>query len=581
MSLSKVRDLLLTGAVFLILILYFFHPINDLVGDLGFYLKGGEIILRTHSVFQTNLFSYTNPNFPYLNINWLSELVFYSIFKTLSFNGLLLTTVFISFLTFLIVFFTSQKKYGLPATLITSLLFLQILFERTDVKPEVFSYFFVSLFLFILFKFKDRHSNLIYFLIPLETLWVNFHIYFFVGLALISIFIIDEIIEAKNFKLSTRLKTLLTVFIGSLVSTLINPNFLKGTLYPLFVLNNYGFKVEENIDFLTAFNSYNDTTFLYFGLSLVILFIGLIFFYKKLKPIDFILSIIFSAFALFAVRCFPLFALGVFIPFAKIANETISRTCSYFKKDKKTLISYGVVLMGFLLVIPTIIFNVGIHGVGFGVIDNSDAAINFIHDHSLSGPMYNNYDIGNYLIYRLYPKIPVFVDGRPEAYPKSFFEKTYYPMQLNPKVFDEVSKKYDFNFIVIEYTDTSPETIENLKQLIKSNTWSMVFLNSSTVIFLKNNISNQMLMGRYEINEKNFKVSKSDLNSKDSVRRYVNFFRTIGWDDSWLAMNLRYLDFEPNNCPALQNVAYIMQEKNLPTAQIYINKFISICSRTY
>jgi hypothetical protein len=58
---------------------------------------------------------------------------------------------------------------------------------------------------------------------------------------------------------------------------------------------------------------------------------------------------------------------------------------------------------------------------------------------NLKGPIFNNFDIGSYLIFRLYNKsLPagrqVFVDGRPEAYPASFFQITYILMQQDPKL---------------------------------------------------------------------------------------------------------------------------------------------------
>ncbi|PIP87416.1 hypothetical protein COW81_00305, partial [Candidatus Campbellbacteria bacterium CG22_combo_CG10-13_8_21_14_all_36_13] len=61
-----------------------------------------------------------------------------------------------------------------------------------------------------------------------------------------------------------------------------------------------------------------------------------------------------------------------------------------------------------------------------------DGAVNFVLENDIQGNMFNNFDIGGYLIYRLYPDRKVFVDNRPEAYPAEFFEKVYKPMQESP-----------------------------------------------------------------------------------------------------------------------------------------------------
>src|SRR3972149_12086752 len=45
--------------------------------DLGRHLKLGEIIWQTKSVPKINLFSYTNPDFPFINTHWLFEVLVY------------------------------------------------------------------------------------------------------------------------------------------------------------------------------------------------------------------------------------------------------------------------------------------------------------------------------------------------------------------------------------------------------------------------------------------------------------------------------------------------------------------------
>ena len=49
------------------------------------------------------------------------------------------------------------------------------------------------------------------------------------------------------------------------------------------------------------------------------------------------------------------------------------------------------------------------------------AALRFLRTEQLRGPIFNNFDVGGYLIYSLYPRERVYVDNRPEAYPATFF----------------------------------------------------------------------------------------------------------------------------------------------------------------
>jgi len=63
---------------------------------------------------------------------------------------------------------------------------------------------------------------------------------------------------------------------------------------------------------------------------------------------------------------------------------------------------------------------------GFGLVQGNNQSAQFFIDNNIKGPLFNNYDIGGYLIYHFYPQEKVFTDNRPEAYSVSFFEKYIY-----------------------------------------------------------------------------------------------------------------------------------------------------------
>ncbi len=577
MNLSKIFYFISATVVFLLLFVYFFHPVTNLVGDLGYYLKIGEIIVATKSVPTTNLFSYTAGSFPFINANWLSEVLFYMIKTAFGFNGLIILSTLLAITSFSLIFIAASKKAGIFTAALIGLIYAQVIYERTDIKPELFSFLLLSIFLVVLYKYREQYTKWIFALIPLQLLWANLHIYFFLGIVILVLFIIDALISKKENLSSKKMTTLILVTLASIVATIINPNLVKGALYPLFVLNNYAFPVEENINFLNAVASYNDTTFLYFGISVALLWIGIIVSIKRLKPIDILLAAFFTFMGIFAVRAFPIFVLGTFITCTFAASNILSFVYEKLSKEKELWLKIGFFITIFILLIPTIRLNIEIHGFGFGVIDYAKDAINFIKVNNIKGPIYNNFDFGNYLDYALYPKEKVFVDNRAEAYPKDFFSNTYFPMQDSPETFTRGSEKYNLNTVIIAHTDTSPDTTAFLAQIVKNDDWKIVYLNNSVVIFLKNTQQNRMIIQSHLINEANIKLTRDDLDNKTKVRQLVNFFRSIGWEKSWLKMNLRYLELEPNNCAALQNISYIYQKEGNPNARIYINKFIETC----
>src|SRR5258708_18846287 len=72
------------------LLLLLFQKDLSLLGDLGRHLKLGQVVVHCLCVPQTNLFSYTNPDFPIVNHEWLGEVIFYLVSTVFGLNGLLI-----------------------------------------------------------------------------------------------------------------------------------------------------------------------------------------------------------------------------------------------------------------------------------------------------------------------------------------------------------------------------------------------------------------------------------------------------------------------------------------------------------
>lgn len=188
------------GIVFIFtnLFVLFAHPIIAITQDLGRHLLLGKIIVETYSIPKTNLFSYTYPHFPFINTHWLSEVMYYLFFQLFGYTSVLLLTISCMLLAFGIIFFYALRKSSMTVVAIISFFALGILAERTDVRPEVFSFLFLSLFVTILYRAKEKKTKLIFLLPFLQFLWVNMHIYFILGILVVCLFGVDAIISHRR-----------------------------------------------------------------------------------------------------------------------------------------------------------------------------------------------------------------------------------------------------------------------------------------------------------------------------------------------------------------------------------------------
>ncbi len=567
-------------ALFLLLAFYFFHPI-PLQGpnvDLGHHLLLGEIIVSEKVVPDTNLFAYTAQNFHYINTSWLSEVIFYKWHSMFGFNGLIFLSVFLITMTYLLLVSNTEVKKKLFSISIVSLLYFQILIDRTEVKPELFSLLFLSSFLFILYKYRKVFTKWIFILPFLELFWVNMHIYFVVGEFVVLLFLLDAVLVKKEKVLSKKVLILAGVTVATLSVTLINPHYFDGAVYPFTVFNNYGYKVIENFNFFAAYPAYHDLTFLYFIFAVLVLCVSVLLSIKKIKIIDILLICFFTFLAFYAVRNFPLFVIGTFVPAVTGLNYIFALLAKSYRPQTIHIIKVGLTIVVCLAILPGVVWTTSIHSFGPGVIDDADGAVKFLTKNNLRGPIYNNYNIGNYLEYRLYPEEKVFVNGSPEAYPKEFFENVYYPIEASYENFIKESNRYKFNVVFYDHVNQATNRNPLLSNLIKSNDWKLVYLNNRIVLFVKNIPENQKFISSHVLNEKNIQLREQDIDTKEKLQTLSNLFRVLEWYEKMYEMDLEYLSYDPNNCIALRHVSVYMSKTNHPLMNLYLDKFQQACN---
>jgi len=83
--------------VFLLFFVFSFLFRSDLSfdQDLGRHIGLGEIIFKNYQVPKVNLFSYTNPDFPFINTHWLFEVLAYLGSISIGVQAMIILKVFI------------------------------------------------------------------------------------------------------------------------------------------------------------------------------------------------------------------------------------------------------------------------------------------------------------------------------------------------------------------------------------------------------------------------------------------------------------------------------------------------------
>jgi len=456
--------------------------------DLGRHIKLGEIITQNKNVPKVNLFSYTNPDFPFVNTHWLFGVIAYLFNQGLGLQAFVVLKVII-FITSVWLILKIVPKQNSALLLPIGFIFLHVLRERLELRPEIFSFLYTCLTYFILESFLKKPTKLIYLLPIIQLIWINTHIYFFVGLLIQLIFITHLVYLGLRSKvLGNKLKILAGVFTLSFILSLINPNGLNGLLYPLKVNQNYGYTIVENQTmFLLESINFHDPNFIFVKASLLLIIISLAFtFFKKEFVVkNILLSLAGLGLALLNVRSFPYLVFlslpAVLQNFGSIKVNNLTKTIAFF--------TVGILLLESLFYISGEYYKSrdDSHEIGFKIEERVKGAMNFVINNNLENPIFNNFDIGSYIFYRGYPKYKVFVDGRPEAYPKEFFQDIYIPIQYDYAKFKEAKKTYGFKTIIFSHTDQTPWGKNFLQSVVLDKDWKIVYIDDFVMVLTLSN----------------------------------------------------------------------------------------------
>lgn len=495
--------ILLFGLVFVFSI----HPLYSVNQDIGRHLTLGKMIWQTKEVPKVNLFSYTNTDFPFINHHWLGEVFLYFL-SFLGFKGMIVFKAFLITLAFILAFFSFFRKNIIGVSVLIGLISIFILIERTDIRPEIFSFLFLSWYLFVLFK---RHNFKLFWTLPfVQLVWVNTHIYFFLGPLMFILFFVGEILKKSSLPYDKRynLKSLVWVGLAIGAANFINPFFWKGALYPLFVFKNYGYSIVENQSpfFLKAWGYSWFTTYALFA-GIFLAAISFLLNYKNFKNniFEFLWIIVCSAMALKMIRNYPVFALSL-LPVA-MKNFYESRDSKeeeksvIIRQSPESKIKFLIPAFFLLILILAVIKNNIYEAVNLNrrfslyVPKGAQAAVDFVRENNLKGPIFNNFDVGSFLIWKL-PEEKVFIDGRPEAYPADFIQNVYIPMQEDPKKWKFYSEKYNINYIFWLYRDITPWSQKFLRYIMRNKNWPLVYKDGLVMIFVKRSEENKAIIER-------------------------------------------------------------------------------------
>ena len=583
---DKISKLLIFFSLILLACGYLFREIG-IDSDIWLHLKTGWYILANHTIPTRDIFSFTVQGAPWLNHEWLTQILDYFVYFLMGANGIIILRTFVIGMALISLYKVMQKgnNYILSGLLLA--LFILISQNRFNDRPEMFTLLFLAAYIFILEKY--RNTGFIW-LIPLfQLLWVNMHGYFLLGVITVLSYLLGSLIAEKaNRQHAVKRFFILLIFTTS--ACFINPDGIGGFIYPFKMVADIGNKSKIFTNYinelLPPFKIPSTVGMEYLFWYKALLFLSLFSFilnYKKLNKNIILIYFVTLIMSLGMIRNIPLFAL--------MACIVISANFRNFKTIDNSIVNITKVLF-------SLVFFVFIGNLAFGELTSEyyvfsrDAfksrlfgvsevryphgAAEFLKINKVSGPILNNFYCGSYLVWKLYPEEKVFIDGRTEVYGPEHYK--YYRQALENKYqLGQLLEKYGINCVL--FFDPTKESDAATKYLYKSNDWRLVYFDELSYVFVKNSPANRNLISKFDLDLKDYRITRPkniELLIKKEVDPYKylklgKLFLLIGMKDKGEeAAQIAYLiNRKSVHSYNLLGIAYMMQNKYDEALQIF------------
>lgn len=508
------------GFFWFLAFLFALQKINLPTADLGRHLTNGRLLWTKQHLVKTNLYSFTMPTKAVVNHHWLSGLTFYLIFQAVGFSGLslfyaglmasALTLAFWVGLRFETKFKPEQKTLNWWPALLWALLLLPIYSLRTEIRPEGFSLLLASLELWWLQSIRRQKKYDWWWLLVfagLQVLWVNLHLFFVISWILIGAAWLEALLNKRQKQSLFLAKLLATVVAASLL----NPFFFQGLIEPFLIWRGFGYRLAENQTLIFMIKRFGQLKY-WHGLlmslgGVTLASLGFIQ-ARKTQNRPYFATILLLGFASGAILINRLAPFAALILLA-LGTPLIIKAWKKLFSPKLTaaLAPFATMLVLFLLLLQTnsYLSPFGIQS-GAGLLPQAEAAVQFFQAQNLTGPIFNNYDLGGYLIYELYPQEKVFVDNRPEAYNPEFFKK-YIAAQEDETAWQELLTKHQFQTIFFYRRDFTPWAQPFLIKRLKDPAWVPVYVDNFNLILVRDSEVNQEMIKEQRLPDEVFEVN--------------------------------------------------------------------------
>ncbi len=453
--------------------------------DFWWHLKTGQYIVEHHSLPVPDPFAYTTSGAAAyrgeeqvrrfnLTHEWLSQILMYAVYSVAGFPGIVLVRAFLlAGVCGVAGLLAARMSASFYAGVLAACAAASVLVAFTADRPGVVTFLGVAVFMLLLEMRRGLWA-----LPPLAMLWSNCHGGFLMGWIVLLAYAVETLFLRRRQAFAPENRRFWLVAICAIAASGFNPNGF-GAVSAVFAYRQspmMGNLVEWQPTRLWG-APYGFDILLYAAALVLVLS------WRRVRPAHWILFAFFAWASLTAFRNTPF--IGFLSPVLIAAYFPIP-----------TVVPKGFAWAPAILA-ATGAATVFAHGnfsqLGVAAWTVPEGAANFLLEHHITGPLFNTYEQGGYLIWRAWPQERVFIDGRAlseavyREYNQILFNRGSSADQVTgPRV--ELLNRYGIQVVVMNTMDFVSGAMYPLALALANPItaeWELVYDDSQSVIFLR------------------------------------------------------------------------------------------------
>ena len=452
--------------------------------DLGRHLTLGSHILDTRLIPIFDLLSHTRTELSRPPYEWLSQVLFTLAYRLLGLDGVILLTAFIIALTFAIVYQFASRRSKLP---ILTLLFVFLAAGASSLhwlpRPHIFTFLLLAIWVEYLEQVSQGKSIRLYIFPIIMLFWANLHGGFVFGILAWIAYFAGWLWNLFHMKANAQIgKNLLVVGVSSLIATIITPDLWHNWEA---VLNNHSaFILNRTIE--TMQPNLADTSILPYTLFLLLSILLFVINWKMIKPQHFFLFLGLGFISLLMARNIPLFVIACTPILSEMGASPLSSSNVWIQFERRFA---GFSKNGWSIW-PSVVILLAIGYLSFFNIKNERSVfqfdstvfpvetVRFIEANPQSGNMFNEFNWGGYLEYKLWPHYNVFLDSQSDFYGETLMREYDQIMSANGN-WNNLLEKYNVEWAII------PPDMPLASTLQSELGWNVLYQDNTAIILRK------------------------------------------------------------------------------------------------